>query len=169
VQPLAAAHVCRAAAVYRRLPASLQICVQPPVARCVFRNQKAPCDRKVIGFLLLASSPANDFVWGISFTFQGALAQEGFPRVSRAEQRPLWSAGQGRVPEWLGAQIHTTGARGGYRSLLETSTFSITLLTGVPHRPPICVEMHAFGLYTDEGGAVGARETLSRQAQCEGA
>jgi hypothetical protein len=62
------------------------------------------------------------------------------------------------VPEWLGAQISPTGARGGYRFLLETSTFTVKLLRGVPHRPPIYVELRSFGLHTHAGGAAGACE-----------
>ena len=62
------------------------------------------------------------------------------------------------VPEWLGAEIHPTGAKGGYRFLLETPTFAIKLLRGVPNRPPIYVELRAFGLHTHEGGALGACE-----------
>ena len=34
----------------------------------------------------------------------------------------------------------------------------IKLLKGVPNRPPIYVEMRAYGLHTHEGGAIGACE-----------
>jgi hypothetical protein len=60
------------------------------------------------------------------------------------------------VPEWLNAQISPTGARGGYHFLLETPMFAIKLLKGIPNRPPIYVEMRAFGLHTHTGGAIGA-------------
>src|SRR5689334_9790291 len=60
------------------------------------------------------------------------------------------------VPDWLNAVVHPVGAKGGYRFLLETPTFSIKLLKGVPNRPPIYVEMRAYGLHTHEGGAIGA-------------
>jgi len=36
--------------------------------------------------------------------------------------------------------------------------FAIKLLQGIPNRPPIYVEMRAFGLHTHEGGVVGACE-----------
>ncbi len=62
------------------------------------------------------------------------------------------------VPDWLNAVVRPVGAQGGYRFLLETPTFSIKLLKGVPNRPPIYVEMRAFGLHTHEGGAIGACE-----------
>ncbi|HEV8194682.1 MAG TPA: hypothetical protein VGP82_24785 [Ktedonobacterales bacterium] len=62
------------------------------------------------------------------------------------------------VPNWLNAVVRPVGAKGGYRFLLETPTFSIKLLKGVPNRPPIYVEMRAYGLHTHEGGAIGACE-----------
>jgi len=43
------------------------------------------------------------------------------------------------VPAWLNAVVHPVGAKGGYHFLLETPTFSIKLLKGVPNRPPIYV------------------------------
>jgi hypothetical protein len=58
------------------------------------------------------------------------------------------------VPDWLNAQIHPTGARGGYRFLLETPDFAV----GVPNRPPIYVELRAFGLHTHAGGELAAVE-----------
>src|SRR5262252_4323312 len=62
------------------------------------------------------------------------------------------------VPDWLNAVVHPLGAKAGYRFLLETPTFSMKLLKGVPNRPAIYVAMRAFGLYTHEGGAIGACE-----------
>lgn len=66
------------------------------------------------------------------------------------------------VPEWLNAQIHPTGARGGYRFLLETPTFAVKLLRGVPNRPPIYVELRAYGLHTHESGELAAVEEACR-------
>jgi hypothetical protein len=62
------------------------------------------------------------------------------------------------VPDWLNAEIHPTGARGGYRFLVETPEFAVKLLRGVPNRPPIYVEMRAFGLHTHAGGELAAVE-----------
>jgi hypothetical protein len=62
------------------------------------------------------------------------------------------------VPEWLSAEIHPTGARGGYRFLIETPNFAIKLLRGVPNRPPIYVELRAFGLHTHASGELAACE-----------
>jgi hypothetical protein len=41
------------------------------------------------------------------------------------------------VPEWLNAEIHPTGAKGGYRFLLEAPNFAVKLQRGLKHRPPI--------------------------------
>jgi hypothetical protein len=62
------------------------------------------------------------------------------------------------VPEWLNAEMHPTGARGGYRFLLETPNFAVKLLRGVPNRPPIYVELRAYGLHTHAGGELAACE-----------
>jgi hypothetical protein len=62
------------------------------------------------------------------------------------------------VPEWLNAEIRPTGARGGYRFLLETPDFAVKLQKGLVNRPPIYVEMRAFGLHTHPGGELAAVE-----------
>ena len=62
------------------------------------------------------------------------------------------------VPDWLNAEMHPTGARGGYRFLLETPDFAVKLQKGLKNRPPIYVEMRAFGLHTHEGGELAACE-----------
>lgn len=59
-------------------------------------------------------------------------------------------------PDWLGACLRPQGAQGGYRFLIETPVWSIKLLRGVPNRPPIFVEMRAFGLHTFPGGELAA-------------
>jgi hypothetical protein len=67
------------------------------------------------------------------------------------------------------------GLTGGYRFLLETPTFSIKWLKGVPNRTSIYVEMRAYGLRTHEGNAIGAceaartfiRETLLAEEDLE--
>jgi len=61
-------------------------------------------------------------------------------------------------PDWLGARMCPTGAKGGYHFLIETPNFSIKLLKGTPNRPPIYVEMRAFGLHTDPEGEMAACE-----------
>ncbi len=66
------------------------------------------------------------------------------------------------VPEWLNAEMHPTGARGGYRFLLETPDFAVKLLRGVPNRPPIYVELRAFGLHTHAGGELATVEDACR-------
>jgi hypothetical protein len=66
------------------------------------------------------------------------------------------------VPDWLNAQMHPTGAKGGYRFLLETPDFAVKLQRGLVNRPPIYVEMRAFGLHTHAGGELAAVEDACR-------
>jgi len=62
-------------------------------------------------------------------------------------------------PEWLGAQVHPHGSRGGYAYLLETDNFSVKVLgKGIPHRPGLYVELRSHFLHTHSGGAPGACE-----------
>jgi hypothetical protein len=62
-------------------------------------------------------------------------------------------------PEWLGAQVHPRGARGGYAYLLETDDFSVKVLgKGIPHRPGLYVELRSHFLHTHREGARGACE-----------
>jgi hypothetical protein len=62
------------------------------------------------------------------------------------------------VPEWLNAEMHPTGAKGGYRFLLETPDFAVKLQKGLKNRPQIYVEMRAYGLHTHAGGELAAVE-----------
>jgi hypothetical protein len=58
-------------------------------------------------------------------------------------------------PEWLNAILRPTGAKGGYRFLIESDSWSIKLLRDVPNRPPIFVELRAFALHTHPDGVLG--------------
>jgi hypothetical protein len=96
----------------------------------------------------------------LEFSFDVEIGQAMWERLEQERQVAalLWKRRVTHVPDWLNAVVHPTGAKGGYRFLLETPTFSIKMLKGVPHRPPIYVEMRAFGLHTHDDGAVGACE-----------
>jgi hypothetical protein len=62
-------------------------------------------------------------------------------------------------PEWLGAQVHPYGSRGGYAYLLETDDFSVKVLgKGIPHRPGLYVELRSHFLHTHPEGTRGACE-----------
>jgi hypothetical protein len=58
-------------------------------------------------------------------------------------------------PAWLNAILRPTGAKGGYRFLIESDAWSIKLLRDVPNRPPIFVELRAFALHTHPEGVLG--------------
>jgi hypothetical protein len=97
----------------------------------------------------------------VEFSFDVEISQSMWERLDEEKEiaKVLMATRKAvHVPDWLNAEIHPVGAKGGYRFLLETPTFSIKLLKGVPNRPPIYVEMRAYGLHTHEGGAIGACE-----------
>lgn len=97
----------------------------------------------------------------IEFSFDVEISQTMWERLDEEKEiaKLLMATRKAvHVPEWLNAVVRPAGAKGGYRFLLETPTFSIKLLKGVPNRPPIYVEMRAYGLHTHEGGAIGACE-----------
>jgi len=97
----------------------------------------------------------------LEMSFDVEVSDEMWARLEGEREEAQRLAEERRAdhcPEWLGACLRPTGARGGYRFLIETPYFSIKLLRGVPHRPPIFVELRAFGLHTHQGGAGGACE-----------
>jgi hypothetical protein len=97
----------------------------------------------------------------LEFSFDVEIGQAMWERLEEEKeiaQTLMKTRKAEHVPDWLNAVVHPVGAKGGYRFLLETPTFSIKLLKGVPNRPPIYVEMQSYGLHTHEGGAIGACE-----------
>src|SRR5215475_11127098 len=97
----------------------------------------------------------------LEFSFDVEIGQSMWDRLDEEKaiaQLLMKTRKAEHVPDWLNAVVHPVGAKGGYRFLLETPTFSIKLLKGVKNRPPIYVEMRAYGLHTHEGGAIGACE-----------
>src|SRR5690348_2938499 len=85
-------------------------------------------------------------------------------RLDQEREQAQRAEGANRVhcPDWLGAQVHPHGARGGYRALLETPDFSVKVLgAGIPNRPGLFVELRAHFLHTHPAGPAGAcREAL---------
>jgi hypothetical protein len=97
----------------------------------------------------------------LEFSFDVEIGQAMWDRLEEEKeiaQMLMQTRKAQHVPDWLNAVVRPVGAKGGYRFLLKTPTFSIKLLRGVPNRPPIYVEMRAYGLHTYEGGAIGACE-----------
>ena len=93
------------------------------------------------------------------------LSERMCARLDRDRERAgqLEGANSTHCPEWLGAQVHPHGARGGYRFLLETPDFSIKALgADIPNRPGLFVELRSHFLHTHPDGAQGAcREALA--------
>src|SRR5690348_633691 len=85
-------------------------------------------------------------------------------RLDQEREQAQRAEGANRVhcPDWLGAQVHPHGARGGYRALLETPDFSVKVLgAGIPNRPGLFVELRSHFLHTHPDGPAGAcREAL---------
>ncbi|HEV8192584.1 MAG TPA: hypothetical protein VGP82_14040 [Ktedonobacterales bacterium] len=97
----------------------------------------------------------------LEFSFEVEIGQAMWERLEEETaiaQMLMQSRKAEHVPDWLNAVVRPVGAKGDYRFLVETPTCSIKLLNGVPNRPPIYVEMRAYGLHTHEGGAIGACE-----------
>lgn len=64
-----------------------------------------------------------------------------------------------RCPDWLGAQVLSHEARGGYGLLLETDDFSVKVLgEGISNRPGLFVELRSHFLHTHPEGPQGACE-----------
>ena len=90
----------------------------------------------------------------LEFSFDVEIGQAMWDRLEEEKaiaQMLMQTRKAEHVPDWLNAVVHPVGAKGGYRFLLETPTFSIKLLQGRAERPPIYVEMRAYGLHTHEG------------------
>jgi hypothetical protein len=103
----------------------------------------------------------NAGVDSLEFSFDVEIGQAMWDRLEEEKeiaQMLMKTRRAEHVPDWLNVVVRPVGANGGYRFLLETPAFSIKLLKGVPNRPPIYVEMRAYGLHTHEGGAIGACE-----------
>ncbi len=97
----------------------------------------------------------------VEFSFDVEIGQAIWDRLDEEKETAKFlkkTRKAEHVPDWLNAIVRPVGAQGGYRFLLETPSFSIKLLKGVPNRPPIYVEMRAYGLHAHEGGAIGACE-----------
>jgi hypothetical protein len=62
-------------------------------------------------------------------------------------------------PDWLGAQVHPHGTRGGYGHLIETEDFTVKVLgANIPNRPGLYIELRSLFLHTHPDGARGACE-----------
>jgi hypothetical protein len=87
------------------------------------------------------------------------VSERMMARLDQEREKAQQAEGANKVhcPEWLGAQVHPHGARGGYRVLIETPDFSVKVLgSGIPNRPGLFVELHSHFLHTHVAGAPGA-------------
>jgi len=96
---------------------------------------------------------------GLSTQARVSEAVYGKLAEAKASARLAEAAGAVHCPDWLGAQVKPTGARGGYPYLLETDDFAVKVAG--PHQttwPGICAELRAHFLHAHALGSRGACE-----------
>jgi len=82
-------------------------------------------------------------------------------RFDEAKEAAQLAAEENAVhcPDWLGAQVHPHGTRGGYGHLIETEDFTVKVLgANIPNRPGLYMELRSLFLHTHPNGARGACE-----------
>ena len=95
------------------------------------------------------------------FSFDAAISDTMREHLEeeKAAAQTAAKAGQVHCPEWLGARVLPTGARGGYGLLVETENFTAKLLgAGIPNRPGIYLELRSYFLHVHPKGPAGACE-----------
>jgi hypothetical protein len=87
----------------------------------------------------------------VSETVREKLAAEKELAQLKADENTV------HCPDWLGAQLHPHGSRGGYAFLIETEDFSVKVLgRNIPNRPGLFLELRAHFLHTHPEGPQGA-------------
>jgi hypothetical protein len=95
------------------------------------------------------------------FSFDVSISDAMRARLEEEKQAAQVGASAGEVhcPQWLGARVLPTGARGGYGLLVETENFTVKLLgAGIPNRPGIYLELRSYFLHVHPRGPGGACE-----------
>ena len=95
------------------------------------------------------------------FSFDASISDAMRERLDeeKAEAQAAAKDGQVHCPEWLGARVLPSGARGGYGLLIETENFTAKLLgAGIPNRPGIYLELRSYFLHVHPNGPAGACE-----------
>jgi hypothetical protein len=101
----------------------------------------------------------------VYFSFDTEVSDETWAHLQVEQEKARevqYDAKTAHAPDWLGAVVAPTGARGGYHFRIEHADFTIKLLKGVPHRPAIFVEMRSFALHTHPDGALEACDEACR-------
>jgi hypothetical protein len=97
----------------------------------------------------------------IHFSAEVTLSEAVRAKLDEAKEAAQLAAKENAVhcPDWLGAQVHPSGARGGYGHLIETEDFSIKVLgANIPNRPGLYVELRSLFLHAHAEGTRGACE-----------
>ncbi|HEV8189873.1 MAG TPA: hypothetical protein VGP82_00060 [Ktedonobacterales bacterium] len=97
----------------------------------------------------------------LHFSAEANVSKAVRAKLDEAKEAAQLAAKENAVhcPDWLGARVHPSGARGGYGHLIETEDFTIKVLgANIPNRPGLYVELRSLFLHTDAEGARGACE-----------
>jgi len=114
----------------------------------------------------VAPQPARVLLAGVDtiyFSCDLALSDEVRAKLEHEKQAAQVAAAAGGVhcPEWLGAQVMPSGARGGYAFLLQTEDFSVKVLgERIKNRPALYLEVRSLFLHAHPLGAAGACEEV---------
>jgi hypothetical protein len=98
----------------------------------------------------------------VYFSFDVSISPDVREKLEKEKEAAQIAAKAGQVhcPEWLGARVLPTGARGGYGLLVETENFTVKLLgAGIPNRPGLYLELRSHFLHVHPNGPAGACET----------
>jgi len=114
-----------------------------------------------------AASDASDVVVllagldTLGLTSQVRVSKAVYDKLAEAKQlaRLAEAEGAAHCPQWLGAQVKPTGARGGYPYLLETEDFAVKVAgANQASWPGICLELRSHFLHAHALGPRGACE-----------
>ena len=97
----------------------------------------------------------------IHFSTEVNVSETVRAKLDEAKEAAQLAAKENAVhcPDWLGAQVHPHGTRGGYGHLIETEDFTVKVLgANIPNRPGLHIELRSLFLHTHPEGARGACE-----------
>lgn len=120
-------------------------------------SQPRPCPRPHP-----EAMPARVLLAGIDtlyLSFDTQISEEMRARLDTEKQAAQSANRHNRAhcPDWLGARVLPSGAKGGYSILLETEDFTVKILgDGIPNRPGLYVELRSLFLHTHPEGPAGA-------------
>lgn len=127
-------------------------------------TQKEIIAPEVMACVLLAGPDTLYFSCDLAISDAVRAKLEGEKRAAQVAAK----VGVAHCPEWLGARVLPTGAKGGYGLLVETEDFTVKVLgEGISHRPGLYLELRAHFLHTHLDGPAGACEEALCWVRCQ--